>query len=276
MEVDGKLEILEKAGNLLSILREKNPLIHHITNPVTMNDSANIVLAMGGSPIMASDPSEVEEVVSMASALVINTGMPAPRKLKSMILAGKKANELRIPVVLDPVGGGLTKLRKETLENLFGAIVFSVIKGNQAEIRHLAGYEYSLKGVDSLPDKINGIEVAKAAAQKHKCIIAMTGKEDIITDGKRTYSIENGHSMLSAITGTGCMSASLIGAFCCVTEDPLLAAVTGMLSMGIAGESANRSLTVGEGIGSFKVRFFDHIQLTNKNILIKEGRIHEL
>jgi len=276
MEVDIQLEILERAGDLLSIIREEKPLVHHISNPVTINDSANIVLALGASPIMADDPSELEDVVSASSSLVLNTGMPNNKKLHAMILAGKRANALKIPVIIDPVGVGFTGLRKQFLIDLLASVSPSVIKGNQAEIAQLGGINSLQRGVDSAVKEWSNAKLAESLAIKYDCVVAMTGKSDIVTDGKTVLSIDNGHHMLSQISGTGCMSASIIGAFCGVSEDCLLSAAGAMLLMGISGERANERLNKDQGIGSFKVNFFDEIYGIDKKTLMKRGQIHVL
>ncbi|KNF10194.1 hydroxyethylthiazole kinase ThiM [Gottschalkia purinilytica] len=257
---------------LLENVKRTNPLIHHITNYVTANDCANIVLAIGGSPVMADDFDEVEEMVSVASALVINIGTLNSRTIDSMILAGKKANALNIPVILDPVGVKATKLRTHTVNKLLDEVKFSIIRGNMSEIKAIAGLESNIKGVDS-NDTVNGSEdIAKTLALDLKCVIAITGAKDIISNGRKTTIIENGHPLLSKITGTGCMSTSLIGTFSSVTNDYYLASIAGILSMGIAGEMAYDSLDKKDALGTFRVSIIDSISaLTSKDILEKSN-----
>ena len=259
LEADVGMEILEKAGDALLAIKEKRPLIHHITNYVTMNDCANIVLAVGGSPIMANDPAEVEEVTSAASALVLNMGTPNAINLESMIAAGKVANEKKVPVVFDPVGAGLTSFRRAISSKILDHIKPDVIRGNMAEIMYLSGLNGCSKGVDFQAADGNGIGIAKNLAKGLGCIVALTGKEDVVTDGRAVYLINNGTEALSRVTGTGCMTSSLVGIFCSVTRDYLLAAAAGVMSMGIAGQLAFAALSAGEGIGTFKIKLFDNI-----------------
>lgn len=258
-------------AGLLSKVRQEKPLIHHITNYVTVNDCANITLAIGASPIMADDIEEVQAITSIAQALVLNMGTLNKRTVASMAAAGEKANEIKIPVVLDPVGVGASKLRNDTVQTLSERIKFSVIRGNMSEIRYLAGASANTKGVDvsetDLTDGLDGgIKIAEQLARKYECVVAITGATDIITDGTQTIFIENGHQMLSDITGTGCMCTSLIGSFCGVTSDCFLAAVSGILSMGIAGEIAFEEAGQ-KGLGSCHVAIIDEISNLSKETI---------
>jgi hydroxyethylthiazole kinase len=240
---NSKEEILiNEIGGFLREIRSRQPLVHHITNYVTVNDCANIVLAIGASLIMADDIDEVKSIVSISSALVLNIGTLNGRTIESMIAAGQKANELNIPVIFDPVGAGASELRNRTTEKLMEKIKISVLRGNMSEIRFVAGLESETKGVDvSASDLASGLEIrrelAANTAKKFTCVTAITGEKDIISDGGRELIIENGTKMLSNVTGTGCMCSSLVGAFCSVTRDYLIAAAGGILSVGIAGES---------------------------------------
>jgi hydroxyethylthiazole kinase len=269
------LEILKEISRLLAKVREQKPLVHNITNYVTVNDCANIILALGASPVMADDADEVQEMVSIASALVINIGTLNSRTIESMILAGKRANEVKIPVVLDPVGIGATTLRTKTIDRLLSEVKFSVIKGNMSEIKILAGINAKIKGVDSVDSTQGGEEIAKSLAKRLNCVIAITGEKDIISDGERLCTIENGHKMLSMVTGTGCMSTCLIGAYSSVTKDYYLSAAAGIMSMGLAGEKAYKSLQEGEGTGTFRIRLFDNIYNLSEKDILESGRIYE-
>lgn len=269
------MEILQKAGELLLAIKEKRPLIHHITNVVTMNDCANIVLALGGSPIMANDPAEVEEVTAASSALVLNMGTPNSTSIESMIASGKIANEKNIPVVFDPVGAGLTSLRRTISNRILNHIKPSVIRGNRSEIMYLSGLGGCSQGVDSITDAGKAIETAANLAKSLGCIVALTGIRDIITDGRAVYVISNGVEALSRVTGTGCMTSSLVGIFCSVTEDHLLAAAAGVMSMGIAGQLSYAALLAGEGIGTFKVKLFDNLYNLDKDTFLKHGNLQE-
>lgn len=267
------MEMREKISTNLSLVKEKSPLIHHITNYVTVNDCANIVLAIGASPVMADDLEEVVEMVSFASALVLNIGTLNGRTVDSMLVAGLQAKELGVPVILDPVGVGATKLRTNTAEKLIKALKPEVIRGNMSEIKVLAGQNVAIKGVDSLADEQDSSGIAKQLASELGCVIAITGKTDVVSDGQQLCLIDNGHRMLADVTGTGCMTTSLVGTFCGASKDYYTAAVAGIISMGLAGEFAQASLRHGEGIGTFRTRLLDSIYNLTPEILAKEGKI---
>ena len=267
------MELLQKISTSLVDLKNKKPLVHHITNYVTVNDCANMTLAIGASPVMADDIDEVEEMVAFASSLVLNMGTLNARTITSMIAAGKKAKKLGIPIIFDPVGVGATTLRSATAKGIIKEVSPSVIRGNMSEIKILAGLSADIKGVDSMADEMDGEKVAKELSQKLGCVIAITGKQDIIAQGNRVCRINNGHAILSQVTGTGCMATSLIGCFCAATEDLFAATVAGIMTMGLAGELAEQSLQVGEGIGTFRTRLFDAIWLMTPESLQKGSRI---
>lgn len=267
------MNIREKLAASLSSVKEKSPLIHHITNYVTVNDCANIVLAIGASPVMADDLAEVEEMVGFASALVLNIGTLNSRTIDSMLAAGKRAKALGIPIILDPVGVGATTLRTQTTEKLIQEVKPTVIRGNMSEIKVLAGLDVAIKGVDSVADEQNGASIAQKLASDWGCVIAITGKTDIISDGERVCQIDNGHKILSDVTGTGCMTTSLIGAYCGANEDIFTATVAGIVSMGLAGELAQQSLKPGEGIGTFRARLFDNIYNLTPESLARGGKV---
>ncbi|GIM29604.1 hydroxyethylthiazole kinase [Clostridium polyendosporum] len=267
------MEVLNSIANLLKNVREKSPLVHHITNYVTVNDCANITLAIGASPIMADDKKEVEQMVSLVSALVINIGTLNERTIESMVLAGKKANERGIPVILDPVGIGATTLRTDTVRTLINNIKFSVIKGNMSEIKLVAGEKVEIKGVDSAASEEGAVQIAKDLSKQLNCVIAITGAKDIITDGDRVLYAQNGHKLLGRVTGTGCMTASLIGSYCGANKDYLMATAAAVITMGIAGEKSMESLKDGEGIGSFKVRLFDNVFNLTTDEIKERGKV---
>jgi len=270
------MEICKEIAKLLIDVKDKKPLVHHITNYVTVNDCANITLAIGASPVMADDADEAAEMTSVSSALVINIGTLNKRSIESMIIAGKKANEVKVPVILDPVGIGATNLRTKTVERLLKEVRFSVIKGNMSEIKILSGVKGEIKGVDSEEVEIGGENIAKNLAGRLGTVIAITGERDVVSDGKRICIIENGHKMLSKVTGTGCMTASLIGSFSGVTKDYYLSAISGICAMGIAGERSYLSLKKSEGIGTFKIRIFDNIYNLKTSDFIEGGKLSEL
>ncbi len=266
-------------GRTLEELRRKKPIIHHITNYVTVNDCANIVLAIGASPIMADDIDEVEAITAISSALVLNIGTLNQRTISSMLAAGKKANQRNIPVILDPVGAGASELRNQTVTRLLEQVNISILRGNMSEIRFISGLEASTKGVDAAESDIaksdqSGMEIAKSLAKKLNAVVAITGATDLISDGKRTVQIQNGHPMLSHVTGTGCMSTSLVGAFAGVTSDYFLAASAGITCMGIAGEIAYE--TAGsKGTGSYHGAIIDSISTLNPQMIMKKAKTLE-
>lgn len=275
------MDIKTYIGNLLENVRERAPLVHHITNYVTVNDCANITLSIGASPVMADDINEVEAMTSIASSLVINIGTLNSRTVECMIKAGKKANEAGIPVILDPVGAGATPYRTKVAKTIMDNIELAVIRGNLSEIKTLYGINTKTKGVDSLYDTSikdeleKGKLLAKDFSKRVGSIIAITGAVDIVTDGKMIYTVENGHKIMSKITGTGCMCSSLIGSYLGTNEDNLLAALSGVVSMGISGELAYESLKEGEGTGTFKVKLMDNIYNLSKEVIEKRGKINE-
>lgn len=265
--------------NALQLLHTTNPLVHHITNYVTVNDCANMTLAVGASPIMADDEAEVADITALASALLLNIGTLNERTVASMILAGKKANQLGIPVVLDPVGAGASSFRNQTLKQLLTEIDFAVIRGNRSEIRFLAGEESHTKGVDAShldnQTELEAQQTAKLLAKKMNCVVAITGVTDVISDGERVFLVKNGTPEMGRITGTGCMLTSLIASFCGSTPEELFfATTTAILVMGIAGELASeRSQNI--GTSSFRTALIDAVSQMNATQLIERGHFNE-
>ena len=229
---------------MMQNVRKKVPLIHNITNYVTVNDCANILLACGGSPIMADDPAEVEEITSLCQGLTINMGTLNSTKVTSMLLAGKKANELGHPVILDPVGAGASAFRTESALKLLNEVRFSVIRGNISEIKTLAFGTGSTKGVDAdgmdaiTPETLDAaVAFAKHFAKKIHSVIAITSTIDLVTDGEKTYCIYNGHPDMRRITGTGCQLSAMTAAFVTANPDKSLeAAAAAVCAMGFCGK----------------------------------------
>lgn len=274
------IDIAQKVVELLNRLKNKKPLIHNITNYVTVNDCANILLAIGASPIMADDLKESADITSIASALVINIGTLNERTIESMIASGKKANELNIPVVLDPVGAGASLFRNETTKRILEEIKISVLRGNMSEIKFIAGLECETKGVDASEsdlksDSDEGIKVAKSLAKRFNCTVAITGVCDIVSDGEKSVTIENGTKMLSNVTGTGCMTTALVGGYlgaCETKEDLFIAAISGIVSMGICGEIAEeRAGNI--GLGSFHMAIIDAVSNLDEENLLNRSKI---
>lgn len=252
---------------MLKNVREKSPLIHNITNYVTVNDCANVVLACGASPIMADDQKEVAEITSICTGLNINIGTLNTRTIESMVIAGKKANELHHPVVLDPVGVGASTLRTQTALKLLKEIQFSVIRGNISEIKTLALGSGTTKGVDAnLADKVTAENIHEVASfaqefsKKTGAVIAITGAIDLVCNENIAYAIYNGHEMMSSITGTGCQLSALTASFISANPDYLLeATVAAVCTMGLAGEIAHERLTPLDGNASYRNYIIDAI-----------------
>jgi hydroxyethylthiazole kinase len=246
----------KRFAEIFNHVREKRPLVYHITNYVTVNDCANITLCAGGSPVMADAREEVEEMAAIASSLVLNIGTLNPSIVESMIAAGGMANDRGIPVILDPVGAGATKLRTESSLRLLDELKITVLKGNAGEIGVLAGAEGRVRGVDSHGLTGDPVLIARDLAKKMKMTVAISGATDIVTDGRDVLLVDNGHPMMGSISGTGCMAASVIGAFAAVAGDPLHATAGAFAAFGIAGERA----AVGAlGPMSFKTALFDNL-----------------
>lgn len=267
------MDILQDIGENLNRVKARAPLVHHITNYVTVNDCANIVLAIGASPVMADDLEEVEEMVGFAGALVVNIGTLNTRTIESMSKAGIKAKMLGIPVILDPVGVGATVFRTKTAQNFIAQVRPDVIRGNMSEIKVLSGLHAEIKGVDSIADSQDAVAVALELSRRFDCVIAITGKTDIIAYKDQLCTIGNGHEKLSQVTGAGCMSTSLIGAYCGASDNYFAAAAAGIVTMGLAGEIAYRSLHDDDGIGTFKIRLFDAISNMAAETLLKGGKV---
>ncbi|MDW5563847.1 MAG: hydroxyethylthiazole kinase [Methanomassiliicoccus sp.] len=243
-------------SELLGRLREKRPLVHHITNYVTVNDCANITLFIGAAPVMAEAKEEVADMVSLAGALVLNIGTLRREQVDFMVIAGNKANELGIPVVLDPVGAGATRYRTEVAAKLLQQVHIAIIKGNGGEIGTMAGTGGKVRGVDSEGISGDPTEVSRALAEMTGAVVVMSGATDIVTDGKRTVLIDNGHEMMGRISGTGCMASSLVGAFATTSDDHLATSAAALVAFGIAGERAARKAS---GPFAFKVALMDEV-----------------
>ena len=266
---------------VLTAVRQRKPLVQCITNFVTVNDCANIILAAGGSPTMASHPLEVEEAVCQVQALVCNLG--AIDNVDSMIVAGKEANRLGTPVILDPVGAGGTQLRRDAAKLLLDEVHFTAIRGNASEIRYLAGQQTTGSGVDvSDLDEITeenidtAVSMAAELSQKLRTVIAISGKIDVITNGNEICILRNGCPTMARITGSGCMLTSLIGAFCGAFDDPFLAVCSAMAAMGVCGELADaKRIRNGTGNATFRNDLIDAVfNLTEEQL--KRGVRYEL
>ena len=270
-------------SKMLENVRKNCPLIHNITNYVTVNDCANIVIACGASPIMADDKDEVEDITTICGGLNINIGTLNNRTIESMILAGKRANELNHPVVFDPVGAGASKLRTDTARRLLDEVKFTVIRGNISEIKTLYQGKGNTKGVDAdVADKVTEdnidevVAFAKAFSEKTGAVIAITGAIDIVADSNKAYVIRNGHTMMSSVTGTGCQLSAMTAAYVTANKDhPLEATVASVCAMGYAGEIAYSRLSTMDGNSTYRNYIIDAIYNMTPEKL-KEGAKYEV
>jgi len=251
-----EMNIRERAKKALENIRELGPLVHNITNYVAANFQANVLLAIGASPVMAHSKDEVEDMVAIANALVLNIGTPTKEILNSMIIAGKKANNLKKPVILDPVGVGATKFRNYLVEKILGEVKVNIIRGNASEIGAICGLEGKTKGVDSIIKPEEVLESAIEFSNKTGTIVAISGTTDYIIKGDNIFECHNGVPLLGKITGSGCAVTSIIGAFSAVEEDKALASLFGLALFGVAGEIASKSAT---GPGSFYSLLIDKL-----------------
>ena len=279
-------EILHKIDETLKKIRDKNPLTHCITNSVTINDCANAVLAIGGSPFMAEDAEELEEVVTIADVLVINIGKLSKDQVEAMNISAKTANKTNTPIILDPVGVGVTDLRNRTTLNLIENYDMAAIRGNISEIKAIAKLvgvideNNTAKGVDVNADDIiteenlpaNGELIRELAAKLNTTILA-SGPIDILSDGETTIALDNGDDMMPLITGSGCMLSSIVGT-CVGGSTPLEGSLVAILSMNLAGEKARAKVDEkDEGTGSFRAYLIDYLYKTNTETLVNESNI---
>ncbi len=243
-------------------VRAQAPLVHNITNYVVMNSTANALLALGASPVMAHAVEEVEEMAGLASALVLNIGTLSTPWIEAMILAGKEAQRRGIPIVLDPVGAGATRFRTDTALDLMKEVRPAIIRGNASEIQSLLQSGAGARGVDSrhTPDEV--LDDAQALAQSEGCVVAVTGPVDLVVAGELVVRVANGHPMMSKVTGMGCAASAFVGAFAAVCSSPLQGASHALAVMGIAGEMAAEC---SRGPGSFQVNFFDALYAMQKS-----------
>jgi len=265
-----KREFAKKAGDSLELLREKKPLIHNITNYVVMNWTANILLAIGVSPVMAHAHEEVEEMTSFAGALVLNIGTLTPYWIDSMVIAGKKANALKIPVILDPVGSGATKLRTDSARRILDEVRVTIVRGNASEVLSLAQKGSHTKGVDSIHGVEEAAESAAILAAELKTVLVITGAVDLITNGDQVLRVSNGHELMGWVTGTGCAATAIIGAFLAVEPDAVKAAASALAYFGLAGEKAALRAA---GPGSFQPALLDALYNINGAYVSKKAEI---
>lgn len=250
-------------------LREKRGIVHQITNIVTVRDCANVVLAVGASPIMADHPEEVEEMTAISSALVVNIGTIQPDTPEAVERAGKTAGELGIPFILDPVGVGATKLRRDFVRHVLETLPVTVLRGNAGEIQAVYANEYVAGGVDAPAEAFSIKEAALEVARRYHTVVAVTGEVDVVTDGQELYTLHNGTDWLPRLTGTGCMTSALVGSFA-TANDGLTAAAAGISYMSVCGERAFERLRKNEGLGSFSIYLHDELGRLKPKKFIKE------
>lgn len=260
---------------LLEKVRAENPLVHNMTNVVVTNFTANGLYALGASPIMAYAKEEVADIAAIAGAVVLNIGTLNETDVAAMKLAGASANERGVPVLLDPVGAGATAYRTKTARELLDQVRVSVVRGNAAEIANVIGRDWAIKGVDSGAGEGDAVDLARAAARQLKAVVAITGKDDVVSDGANTYVVHNGDPMLTRVTGAGCLLTSVIGAFAAVEADGVRAAVAALVVYGAVAEIA-ASHAAGKGPGSFQIEFLDQLALVTAADIERLGRFERL
>ena len=258
-------------GATLRTLRERKPLVHQITNYVVMNETANATLALGALPVMAHAREEVEEMVGLAGALVINIGTLSPPWVEAMLAAGKAANGRGIPVVLDPVGAGATTYRTETAKRILDEVDVTVLRGNAGEVATLVGVEAEVRGVESIGAGDEPADLAREAARTLEVVASVTGAIDHVSDGESVLTVANGHELLATVTGTGCMSSAITGCFLAAKpDDAVAAAAEALAAFGVAAEDAARDAN---GPGSFHVNLYDALAGLDPDTLDGRARI---
>jgi hydroxyethylthiazole kinase len=262
----------ESAAELLAAVRAGRPLVHNITNYVVMEFSANALLAVGASPVMAHATEEVEEMVGLAGALVLNIGTLSAPWIDAMLAAGRAASRRAIPIVLDPVGAGATRLRTDTALRLLAEVRPTVVRGNASEVLALAQRAGGTKGVDATRGVDEAREAATGVATGAGAVVAVTGPDDLVTNGRRALSVSGGHPLMARVTGTGCVVSALVGAFCAVEKDALLATAAALATFKVVGELA----AVGDPPpGTFRVRLIDALAEVTPELLASRARIAE-
>jgi hydroxyethylthiazole kinase len=254
-------------------LREQKPLVHQITNYVVMNETANATLALGALPVMAHAGEEVEEMVGLASALVLNIGTLSEHWIEAMLLAGRVASDRGIPVVLDPVGAGATAYRTDTARRILDGVRVTVLRGNAGEVATLVGAEAEVRGVESIAAGLEPADLAREAGRQLGLVASVTGPVDHVSDGDRVLAVANGDPLLAAVTGTGCISSALTGCFLAAKPaEPLEAAAEALAALGVAAEDAAADAP---GPGTFHVRLYDGLAALDPETLDGRARVSE-
>ena len=261
-------------GTTLRAIREGKPLVHQITNYVVMNETANATLAIGALPVMAHAAEEVEEMTGLASALVLNIGTLSPPWVESMLLAGEAATARMLPVVLDPVGAGATEYRTATARRILDRVEVTVLRGNAGEVATLVGARAEMRGVESMGTETAASELAREAGRRLGLVASVTGPVDHVSDGEQVLAVANGHPLLAAVTGTGCISSALTGCFLAAKpEAPLEAAAEALAALGVAAEDAAAGAG---GPGTFHALLYDALAALDPDTLDGRARIELL
>jgi hydroxyethylthiazole kinase len=261
-------------GATLARIRADKPLIHQITNYVVMNETANATLALGALPVMAHAVEEVEEMVGLASALVLNIGTLSAHWIEAMVLAGRAAGARGIPIVLDPVGAGATRYRTDTARGLLAELPITALRGNAGEVATLVGIEAEVRGVESIAASGDAAQLAREAADTLDVVAAVTGPVDHVSDGERVVAVANGHELLATVSGTGCMATAITAAFLAAKpSEPLDAAAEALVAFGVAGEDAAGDA---RGPGTFHAGLYDALAGLDPDTLDGRARVTEL
>ncbi len=254
-------------------IRKSSPLVHNITNYVVMESTANGLLAIGASPIMAHALDEVDCIVKIANSLVLNIGTLSPVWIQGMMRALKSANSKGISVILDPVGAGATSYRTETAHSILNQGAVQAIRGNASEIASLSGIQTLTKGVDSVLNSRDCYTEAKLLASKNSCVVWMSGQTDVVTDGKSSILIHNGHPLMGKVIGMGCLATAITGAFLAINQNAFLGCAHAAIIMGVVGEIAAEKC---KGPGSFKSEFLDTLYSLSLNEIEERMRVDTL
>ncbi len=279
------MSICASISSCAQSVRNTTPLVHCITNYVTVESCANALLAVGGSPIMSDEPADVEDITTICDALVINIGTLNMRNIEGMRLAGRRSASLNHPIVVDPVGAGASDLRTKTACELLDSLPVTLVRGNMSEVKALAGGSAATQGVDVNPeDAVTDMESARRAAAfardfaaKAGCVVAITGPIDIVADAVRAYAVKNGTPMQGRITGSGCMLSAISGAYVAHhAKDALDAALAAVVHMGVAGQQAHSRLTDADGTATFHTYLLDALALLGGEDLARLASVEEL
>lgn len=266
------MDFAESICHDLELIRRNGPLVHNITNYVVMNSTANALLAIGASPVMAHAVEEVEEMVGIAGALVINIGTLSPHWIEAMFKAARAAKTGGKPIILDPVGAGATRLRTDTVVNLIQEVPPTIIRGNASEILALQIAESKTKGVDASHAAEAALESARALSNQFDCAVSISGETDLIVKDNKVLKVLNGHPLMPKVTGLGCTATALTGAFATVNRSALEAAANAMAVMGMAGEMAAEKAS---GPGSLQMFFLDALHQLNEEEIKKRLKMEQ-